>query len=92
MNRQCRSGLPIQDGLREAASLPGLADSGTSRSTASPHGYTNHKLGKIDGTYNLYDYDDEKQMALEALERKLVSIVSGAESKVIPISAGKKAA
>lgn len=53
---------------------------------------TNHKLGKIDGTYNLHDYDDEKQMALEALERKLLSIVSGAESNVIPITAGKKAA
>jgi integrase len=53
---------------------------------------TNHKLGKIDGTYNLHDYDDEKQMALEALERKLLSIISGAESNVIPISAGKKAA
>lgn len=53
---------------------------------------TNHKLGKIDGTYNLHDYDDEKQMALEALERKLLSIVSGAESNVISIAAGKKAA
>jgi hypothetical protein len=53
---------------------------------------TNHKLGKIDGTYNLHDYDDEKQAALEALERKLLAIVSGTESNVIPISAGKEAA
>lgn len=53
---------------------------------------TNHKLGKIDGTYNLHDYDDEKQVALEALERKLLSIITGAENKVIPITAGKKAA
>lgn len=53
---------------------------------------TNHKLGKIDGTYNLHDYDDEKQIALEALERKLLSILSGMESNVIPITAGKKTA
>lgn len=53
---------------------------------------TNHKLGKMDGTYNVHDYDDEKQMALEALERKLTSIITGKDSKVISINAGKKAA
>jgi integrase len=45
----------------------------------------NHKLEKLDGTYNIYDYDDEKQAALETLERKLKSIISGKESNVIPM-------
>lgn len=52
----------------------------------------NHKLEKLDGTYNIYDYDDEKQAALETLERKLKSIITKKESNVIPISAGKKTA
>lgn len=52
----------------------------------------NHKLEKLDGTYNIYDYDDEKQTALETLERKIISIITGKESNVIPITAGKKAA
>ena len=89
----------------------------------------NHKKGKLDGTYNKYEYADEKQAALETLERilnriitgvegpftvsdadkkqqkleawerdlverehKLNSIISGKESKVIPIRAGKKVA
>jgi len=39
----------------------------------------NHALEKLDGTYNLHDYDEEKQQALEALERRLLEIVgSGA--------------
>jgi len=50
---------------------------------------TNHKLGKIDGTYNQHDYEDEKQQALEALERKILSILHGSENKVIPISRRK---
>lgn len=44
----------------------------------------NHTLEKLDGTYNLYDYADEKQVALEALARKLDSILNGSENKVIP--------
>jgi len=36
----------------------------------------NHTLEKLDGTYNLYDYDDEKQLALRKLERKLKSIIA----------------
>ena len=52
----------------------------------------NHKMGKLDGTYNQYDYDEDKQVALETLERKLKSIISGAANNVIPITAGKKAA
>lgn len=54
---------------------------------------TNHKLGKIDGTYNVHDYDDEKQMALEALERRILSIINeAADNKVVPIRAARKAA
>jgi len=45
----------------------------------------NHTLEKLDGTYNQYDYDDEKQVALQALERKLNNIINGADNKVIPI-------
>lgn len=36
----------------------------------------NHTLEKLDGTYNLYDYDDEKKLALEALEKRLLAILS----------------
>ncbi len=50
----------------------------------------NHKLEKLDGTYNIHDYDDEKQAALETLERKIKSILSGKENNVIPITAGIK--
>lgn len=52
----------------------------------------NHKLEKLDGTYNIHDYDDEKQAALETLERKIKSIISGKENNVIPITAGIKVA
>ncbi len=52
----------------------------------------NHTMGKLDRIYNQHDFDDEKQIALETLERKLNSIIIGSENKVIPISAGKKAA
>lgn len=45
----------------------------------------NHTLEKLDGTYNLYDYDDEKKSALETLSRKLECILTGTQSKVIPI-------
>ena len=45
----------------------------------------NHTLEKLDGTYNLHDYDDEKQMALEALERKIQSIIHGTECSIMPL-------
>ena len=45
----------------------------------------NHTKQGIIRTYNLNRYDKEKQMALEAWERKLKSIITGTESKVIPI-------
>lgn len=45
----------------------------------------NHTLEKLDGTYNLHDYDHEKQMAFEALERKVLSIIQGTDCKVIPL-------
>lgn len=51
----------------------------------------NHTLEKLDGTYNLHDYDDEKQLALETLERRIKSILSGKQSNVIPITAAKAA-
>lgn len=52
----------------------------------------NHKKEKLDGTYNQHDFDDEKQAALETIERKIKSIITGKENNVIPITAGKKAA
>lgn len=53
----------------------------------------NHTMGKLDGTYNQHDFDDEKQVALETLERKLNSIITEQKTdNVIPITAGKKAA
>lgn len=52
----------------------------------------NHAQEKLDSTYNLYDYQDEKQIALETLERKLNSIIIGKESNVIPITAKQKTA
>jgi integrase len=50
-----------------------------------------HTLERLDGTYNVYEYSDEKQMAVEAVERKLLSIISGTESNVIPINRKKAA-
>lgn len=37
----------------------------------------NHVLSKMDSTYNQHDFDDEKQFAMESLERKIVSLVNG---------------
>jgi len=45
----------------------------------------NHVKQGIIRTYNRHGYDKEKQQALEAWERKLLSIITGAEGKVIPI-------
>lgn len=50
----------------------------------------NHSLSKLDGTYNQHDFDDEKQMAMESLERKIVSITAGIESNVVSIQSGKR--
>lgn len=52
----------------------------------------NHSKQGVIRTYNLNRYDKEKQQALEAWERKLISIISGTVSNVIPITASKKAA
>ncbi|GAM11258.1 prophage CP4-57 integrase [Geobacter sp. OR-1] len=49
------------------------------------------KKGEI-RTYNKNKYDRDKQMAMEAWERKLNSIVTNTESNVIPITAGRKSA
>ena len=51
----------------------------------------NHAKQGIIKVYNQYRYDKEKQMALEAWERKLNSIISGAKGKVITIAKKKPA-
>lgn len=46
----------------------------------------NHSKGVVIKVYNQYRYDREKQVALEAWERKLKSIITGKPScKVVPI-------
>lgn len=53
----------------------------------------NHTKRGIIRTYNLNRYDKEKQQALEAWERKLLSITTGeGTGKVISIEAGRKKA
>ena len=52
----------------------------------------NHVKQGIIRTYNRHKYDKEKQLALEAWERKLNSIITGTESKVISIQAGHQKA
>jgi len=52
----------------------------------------NHKKGKLDATYNQYDFDDEKQVALQTLERKIKSILTDKESNVIAITSSRKSA
>lgn len=49
----------------------------------------NHSKKGVIKVYNLYRYDKEKRMALETLERKILSILHGTENKVIPISRRK---
>jgi hypothetical protein len=45
----------------------------------------NHVKQGIIRTYNRHGYDKEKQQALVAWERKLLSIVVGIENNVIPM-------
>lgn len=52
---------------------------------------TNHKKEGVIGVYNRNKYDKEKQQAMEAWDRKLLSIVQGTENNVIPISRKKAA-
>jgi integrase len=63
-------------------------------------GYTNeiidailgHKARGVVAVYNRYDYAKEKQEAMQALERKLTSIVTGKQAATVtPISVGRKA-
>jgi len=49
----------------------------------------NHTMGKMDETYNQHDFDDEKQMALIVIEKKIISALSGTEGKVIDIQQGR---
>lgn len=51
-----------------------------------------HTLQGVEGTYNRHHYDREKQQALEAWSRKLISIITGTESKVIDIKSTRKKA
>ena len=50
----------------------------------------NHKKGKLDGTYNKYEYADEKQAALEILERILTHIISDIEEPFTVSDTDKK--
>jgi len=45
----------------------------------------NHTMSTVEGTYDLYSYDKEKQRALERWARELERIVTGASGKVISI-------
>jgi len=45
----------------------------------------NHSKQGVIKVYNQYRYDKEKQIALDAWARKLVSITTGKQSKVIPM-------
>jgi hypothetical protein len=45
----------------------------------------NHAKQGVIKVYNQYRYDKEKQASLESWEWKLKSIVTGFESKVIPM-------
>lgn len=62
-----------------------LAEIGVPREHAEA--VLSHTMGGVEGTYNRHHYDKEKQLALEAWERKLNSIIHATESaKVIPIT------
>jgi len=52
----------------------------------------NHVKKGIIRTYNRHDYDKEKRQALEAWERKLLSITTGATGNVVSIGSRKKPA
>ena len=52
----------------------------------------NHKKTGVIKIYNRHKYDLEKQKALEAWERKLLCIITGNKTNVIPISSGKRSA
>lgn len=54
------------------------------------HAILNHSDDPLDQIYILYKYDKEKQLAMEAWERKIKSIITGKKSNVIQI--GKKRA
>ncbi|MBU5613744.1 tyrosine-type recombinase/integrase [Geomonas azotofigens] len=45
----------------------------------------NHTMPTVEGTYDLYSYDKEKQRALERWSRELERIVTGESGKVISI-------
>jgi integrase len=49
----------------------------------------NHTMGKLDDTYNQHDFDDEKQMAMEALERRIKTILGEVRGNVVSIEAAR---
>lgn len=52
----------------------------------------NHVKSGVIRTYNRHDYDKEKQQALEAWERKLISITTGKLNNVIPMQRKQESA
>jgi integrase len=50
----------------------------------------NHAKQGVIRVYNQYRYDKEKQLALETWERKLTSILTGKQSKVVSINSDRK--
>ena len=44
-----------------------------------------HALGKLDKTYNLHDYKDEKRLALEKWGREVERIVYGRSAEVVQL-------
>lgn len=51
----------------------------------------NHTMGKLDRIYNQHDFDKEKQIALEKLEKKILVILKQKASNVIPMKSPKAA-
>jgi integrase len=43
----------------------------------------NHSLGRLEQTYNLHDYDDEKTVAMQRWEGEIKRILTGEVAKVI---------
>ena len=50
----------------------------------------NHTDNKLKKTYNLYSYDKEKLIALNAWANRLESILTGKHTKVVSIKRVKK--
>lgn len=77
------AGFPAErwpDWRRNGGRFPAGIVAGFGRNTQ-----LNHTMEKMDGTYNVHDYNDAKQMAMETLERRISSIVTGQQiDNIIP--------